>query len=276
MPSGEPTVTAAGGQGPQGRHRARTCRTTGVEVLNPEVHLATLEAGARVIDGARRRRGPRLRAADQHPAGSCRAGASRWTPPSRPIQRVAYNVENVAARQDHRLREADPRDLDQRRGVPRRGARPGGHATCATTSPRWRPAGATRRTRRPRRRRRGLPAGEPGQAAGGAAAARAGHQRAEERRDHRGRGPGAEDRRGPRRRSRTWATKSIDEIKTALAALGLSLGMRIDPNLLGALGRGEHEDEARQGGLQARAASPRTAGRCSGTCWWPSSATSGS
>ena len=32
--------------------------------------------------------------------------------------------------------------------------------------------------------------------------------------------------------------KSIDEIKTALAALGLSLGMRIDPTLLGALGRG--------------------------------------
>jgi DNA-directed RNA polymerase subunit alpha len=32
--------------------------------------------------------------------------------------------------------------------------------------------------------------------------------------------------------------KSIDEIKAALAALGLSLGMRIDPNVLGALGRG--------------------------------------
>ena len=32
--------------------------------------------------------------------------------------------------------------------------------------------------------------------------------------------------------------KSIDEIKTALATLGLSLGMRIDPNVLGALGRG--------------------------------------
>lgn len=32
--------------------------------------------------------------------------------------------------------------------------------------------------------------------------------------------------------------KSIDEIKGALASLGLSLGMRIDPNLLGALGRG--------------------------------------
>ena len=39
--------------------------------------------------------------------------------------------------------------------------------------------------------------------------------------------------------------KSIDEIKTALAALGLSLGMRIDPNLLGALGRGG--DEMRHG-----------------------------
>jgi DNA-directed RNA polymerase subunit alpha len=32
--------------------------------------------------------------------------------------------------------------------------------------------------------------------------------------------------------------KSIDEIKTALASLGLSLGMRIDPTVLGALGRG--------------------------------------
>jgi len=32
--------------------------------------------------------------------------------------------------------------------------------------------------------------------------------------------------------------KSIDEIKVALGALGLSLGMRIDPNVLGLLGRG--------------------------------------
>jgi DNA-directed RNA polymerase subunit alpha len=32
--------------------------------------------------------------------------------------------------------------------------------------------------------------------------------------------------------------KTIDEIKVALAGLGLSLGMRIDPNVLGALGRG--------------------------------------
>lgn len=32
--------------------------------------------------------------------------------------------------------------------------------------------------------------------------------------------------------------KTIDEIKEALAGLGLSLGMRIDPNVLGALGRG--------------------------------------
>ena len=32
--------------------------------------------------------------------------------------------------------------------------------------------------------------------------------------------------------------KSIDEITAALAPLGLSLGMRIDPNVLGSLGRG--------------------------------------
>jgi hypothetical protein len=39
--------------------------------------------------------------------------------------------------------------------------------------------------------------------------------------------------------------KSIDEIKTALAALGLSLGMRIDPNVLGALGRGDRRSSMR-------------------------------
>ena len=32
--------------------------------------------------------------------------------------------------------------------------------------------------------------------------------------------------------------KSLEEIKEALASLGLSLGMRIDPNILGAAGRG--------------------------------------
>ena len=39
-------------------------------------------------------------------------------------------------------------------------------------------------------------------------------------------------------RVKNLGDKSIDEIKTALAVLGLSLGMRIDPNLLGTLGRG--------------------------------------
>ena len=32
--------------------------------------------------------------------------------------------------------------------------------------------------------------------------------------------------------------KSIEEIKAVLGTMGLSLGMRIDPNLLGTLGRG--------------------------------------
>jgi DNA-directed RNA polymerase subunit alpha len=40
------------------------------------------------------------------------------------------------------------------------------------------------------------------------------------------------------RQVKNLGEKSIDEIKTALAALGLSLGLRIDPNILGALGRG--------------------------------------
>jgi len=41
----------------------------------------------------------------------------------------------------------------------------------------------------------------------------------------------------PAARSAAEWEKSIDEIKTALASLGLSLGMRIDPNVLGALNR---------------------------------------
>lgn len=39
-------------------------------------------------------------------------------------------------------------------------------------------------------------------------------------------------------RVRNLGQKSLDEIKAALASLGLSLGMRIDPNILGSAGRG--------------------------------------
>src|SRR5205823_8612694 len=58
--------------------------------------------------------------------------------------------------------------------------------------------------------------------------------------------------------------KSIEEIKTALAALGLSLGMRIDPNLLGTLGRGGVKGGTARPGSSSDA-SPRIAGLCSGT-----------
>jgi hypothetical protein len=70
-------------------------------------------------------------------------------------------------------------------------------------------------------------------------------------------------------------SKSIEEIKVALAGLGLSLGMRIDPNLLGALGRGGPRNEARPGRIQAGRVTA-TAGRCSATSSWRCSGTSAS
>ena len=199
-------------------------------------------------------------AADAARRRSRRPARSRSTPPSRRSARGLQRGD-VAARQDHRLREAGPRGLDQRRGGSRRRADPGRPRSCATTSPAG-ARGAGTRTRRPRRAPARRSCASLAKTLEELAAARPGHQRAQGRRAHlvadlvQKTEADLDD-------VKNLGDKSIDEIKTALAALGLSLGMRIDPNVLGALGRAvrrSRNEASARAGLQARAAHPAPVG----------------
>ena len=155
VPSGEPTRDRGSRlRGPKEVTGADVSEATGVEVLNPEIHIATLEAGAALVDRAR---GRRRAAATRRPTGIPR----RPSPPGA-----------IAA---GRRLLADPRAWPTTSRMSRLGKitdyeklileiwtngavspddalDAGRHATCGTTSPRWRPKGATRRTRRWRRR----------------------------------------------------------------------------------------------------------------------------
>ena len=95
VPSGEPMETRLDAQGPKEVTGADVSEATGLEVLNPEIHIATLEAGgSRSIDlGVGVSRG--YVAAAKHPAPSIPAGAIPMDAAFSPIQRVSYTVENA-------------------------------------------------------------------------------------------------------------------------------------------------------------------------------------
>ena len=96
VPSGEPTRDPARGQRAPSRSPAPTCRRrAGVEVLNPEIHIATLAAGATLAIDLGIGVGRGYVAADRHPAGTIPAGAIAVDAAFSPIQRVSYNVENA-------------------------------------------------------------------------------------------------------------------------------------------------------------------------------------
>jgi DNA-directed RNA polymerase subunit alpha len=95
VPSGEPMETRLEAQGAKEVTGADVSEATGLEVLNPEIHIATLgEGGSLSIDlGVDVRRG--YLAADKHPAASIPAGAIPMDAAFSPIQRVSYTVENA-------------------------------------------------------------------------------------------------------------------------------------------------------------------------------------
>jgi DNA-directed RNA polymerase subunit alpha len=234
VPSDEPRVLRLEVAGPKDV-KGEDVPETGAEILNPETHLFTLAVGARVTLELGVGVGRRYQAADQ-PAGGMPAGAMPLDAAYSPITRVAYNVEmsrlgkitdyeklvlevwtNGAISPDDALRRASVFLRDHFSPLA-----PGG-------------------------------SDEEEEAEGGAGEAFL--------RDALGKT--LEDLALPSRAInalkgaelhlvadlvqkteadlgdlKNLGDKSIDEIKTALAALGLSLGMRIDPNVLGALGRG--------------------------------------
>jgi DNA-directed RNA polymerase subunit alpha len=235
VPSGEPMETRLEAQGPKAVTGADVSEATGVEVLNPELHIATLEAGGTLAIDLGIGVGRGYVAADRHPAGSVPAGAIALDAAFSPIQRVSYNVENA--------RLGKITDYDRL-------------VVEVWTNGSVSPDEALTRAATHMRDQFALLAPEGGEEE--EEEVEAGEGSLQE-----SLGKPLDDLPLPARainalknseilvvadlvqktdadleQVKNLGDKSIEEIKAALAALGLSLGMRIDPNLLGALGRG--------------------------------------
>ena len=92
VPSGEPAVVRVEAKGPKEVTGADVAQG-GVEVLNPDLHLATLEPGGQLTLELGVQVGRGYMAADKHPAGTVPAGAIPLDAAFTPIERVSYNVE---------------------------------------------------------------------------------------------------------------------------------------------------------------------------------------
>jgi DNA-directed RNA polymerase subunit alpha len=236
VPSGEPLVTHLEAKGPREVTGADVSEATGLEVLNPELHIATLDAGGSLSIELGIGIGRGYVAADKHESGAVPAGALSMDAAFSPIQRVTYNVENArlgkitdyerliieiwtngAISPDEALTRAttylrdhfgylapEGRDEDEEETE---AAGPGFLQESL--------AKAIEELPLPARAINALKASDILTVADLV-------QKTDADLDN----------------VKNLGSKSIEEIKVALAGLGLSVGMRIDPNLLGALGRG--------------------------------------
>jgi len=93
VPSGEPLVTRLDATGPRNVTGADVSEGIGLEVLNPEFPICTLEAGATLSIELGVGVGRGYVNAAGHPEGSVPAGAMAMDAAFSPIQRVSYNVE---------------------------------------------------------------------------------------------------------------------------------------------------------------------------------------
>src|SRR5438477_11512155 len=234
VPSDEPRVLRLEVTGPK-EVKGEDVPETGVEVLNPEVQLFTLEAGAKVSLELGVGIGRGYEAAD-HPRTGMPSGAFALAAAFSPITQVTYNVEMS------RLGKITDYEKLVLEVWTNGGVSPDDALTRAATylEEHFTP----------------LAAGAPEEAAdtegvGGEAFLREALAKTLEELALPARAINAlknadinlvvdlvQKGEGDLEHVKNLGEKSIDEIKTALAALGLSLGMRIDPNVLGALGRG--------------------------------------
>ena len=236
IPSGEPVVTRLDATGPRDVTGADVAEGTRLEVLNPEIHIATLDAGASLSIELGIGVGGGYVGADKHPPGTVPSGAIALDAAFSPIQRVSYEVEparlgkitdyerlvleiwtNGAVSPDDALGRA----ASQVRGyfaplVPAGAAEDeeeieaaaGGFLQESLSKP-------LEELPLPARAINALKNAEIATVADLV-------QRTE----------------ADLETVKNLGEKSIEEIKTALASLGLSLGTRIDPSLLGTLERG--------------------------------------
>src|SRR3972149_2005535 len=236
VPSGEPMTTRLEAKGPKEVTGADVSEATGIEVLNPELHIATLDQGGSLAIERGIGIGRGYVAADKHSPGTIPAGAIPMDAAFSPIQKVSYGVENArlgkitdyerliveiwtngAVSPDEALTRAAAHIRDQ----------------FALLAPEGRPEedeeieasgeGFLQESLSKTLEELPLPARAVNALRNAEIVTVADLvQKIDEDLEQ----------------VKNLGTKSIDEIKTALAGPGLSLGVRIDPNVLGALGRG--------------------------------------
>jgi DNA-directed RNA polymerase subunit alpha len=236
VPSGEPMETRLDATGPKEVTGADVSEATGVEVLNPELHIAMLESGVSLAVelGIGVSRG--YTAAGNHPPGAVPPGAIPMDAAFSPIQRVSYTVENArlgkitdyeklileiwtdgAVSPDEALVRAAIHMRDHFSPlVPERGEEEEEEVEVAGEG--FLQESLAKPLEELPLPARAINALKNAEIAVVADLVQKTDQDLES--------------------VKNLGSKSIEEIKTALAALGLSLGMRIDPNLLGVLGSG--------------------------------------
>jgi DNA-directed RNA polymerase subunit alpha len=237
VPSGEPLTVRVEGTGPKDLTGADVPEASGLEVLNPEIHLATLEPGGSVALELGIGVGRGYVAGHAHDPAGRPAGAIPLDSAFSPLQRVSYTVENArlgkitdyerlileiwtngAVSPDEVLSRAAAYMRDQFAHLaPEVGPEAEEEVEAAVEDFLHESLGKSiEELPLPARAINALKNAELLVVADLV-------QKTEADLDN----------------VKNLGEKSIEEIKIALAALGLSLGMRIDPNLLGALGRGE-------------------------------------
>jgi DNA-directed RNA polymerase subunit alpha len=239
VPSGEPLTARLDARGPKPVTGADVSEGTSLEVLNPELHIATLGAGATLGIELGIGIGRGYVAADGQPAGAVPRGAIALDTAYSPIQRVAYDIEparlgkitdyeklvleiwtNGAVSPDEALGRAAAH-MREHFALLAATARPEDDEEVEAASEAFLQESLGRAIEElaPPLPARAINALRNADILTVADLV----QKTDADLDQ----------------VKNLGDKSIEEIKTALAGLGLSLGMRIDPALLGALGHGE-------------------------------------
>ncbi len=234
VPSGEPCVIRLDAKGAKEVTGSDIATGSEVEVLNPELHLATLDRDGRLTMEFGIQVGRGYLAADKHPAGTVPAGVIPLDAAFTPIQRVSYHVEMSRL---GKITDYEKLVLD------------------VWTNGAITPETAITRAAIHLRDHFTLLAGEAAEEeeveGGGEDFLRDTLAKSLEELPLPARAVNAlknadlltvldlvQKTEAEIENVKNLGEKSLEEIKAALAALGLSLGMRIDPNLLGAVGRG--------------------------------------
>jgi DNA-directed RNA polymerase subunit alpha len=236
VPSGEALTARLDAQGPKPVTGADVSEGTSLEVLNPELHLATIGERATLAIELGIGIGRGYVAADQHPPGAVPPGAIPLDTAYSPIQRVAYEVEparlgkitdyeklileiwtNGAVSPDEALARAAAH-MREHFSTLAATARPVDDEEVDTAAEGFLQESLARTLEELPLAARAINALKNADVLTVADLVQKTDEELEQ--------------------VKNLGDKSIDEIKTALAGLGLSLGMRIDPTLLGALGHG--------------------------------------